>query len=75
MACLSQSPDDRPSFAQIITLLDDMIAEVQRGKYIDSEGLIQVGISSNESILKTLRSEIIGSINLYYYTRQTVSVI
>ena len=41
-ACLSESPAHRPSFAQTVTILKDLGAEVQRGHYINSDGWLQV---------------------------------
>jgi hypothetical protein len=41
-ACLSEKPSERPSFAQVLTLLADMRQEVGGGHYINSEGRVQV---------------------------------
>jgi hypothetical protein len=45
VACLSAKPEDRPSFAQVLTVLSDVEAEVARGQYINSVGVTQVFIS------------------------------
>ena len=37
-ACLSDQPEERPTFADLLTLLADMEAEVATGAYINSEG-------------------------------------
>jgi hypothetical protein len=42
VACLSPKPEDRPTFAQVLTVLLDVEAEVVRGRYMNSVGLIQV---------------------------------
>ena len=41
MACLSEKPADRPTFAQLLILIADMDEEVQRGSYIDASGRSQ----------------------------------
>lgn len=41
-ACLSAEAAERPTFAQVRTLLQDMQRELSRGRYIDSDGLVQV---------------------------------
>lgn len=41
-ACLSAEASERPSFAQVRTLLQDMQMELSRGRYIDSDGHVQV---------------------------------
>lgn len=45
-ACLSERRSERPTFAQITTILHDLCSEVARGNYINSLGLIQVCNSS-----------------------------
>eukprot|EP00892_Ulva_mutabilis_P009199 jgi/Ulvmu1/6651/UM003_0289.1 len=40
-ACLSADAAERPSFAQVRTLLQDMQMELSRGRYIDSDGQVQ----------------------------------
>ena len=37
-AALSEHAQERPSFADVVTLLTDNMAEVARGAYINSEG-------------------------------------
>ena len=37
-ACLSPHPRDRPSFPQILTILEDLKAEVATGTYLNSGG-------------------------------------
>lgn len=41
-ACLSERRAERPTFAQITTILADLSSEVARGNYINSLGHIQV---------------------------------
>lgn len=41
-ACLAERRSERPTFAQITTILTDLSSEVARGNYINSLGLIQV---------------------------------
>jgi hypothetical protein len=41
-ACLSTSPQDRPSFTAVLTLLDYMATEVASGRYINTRGHWQV---------------------------------
>lgn len=41
-ACLSEEPDERPSFEQVQTLLLDVRAEVGSGRYVDSKGDVRV---------------------------------
>lgn len=45
-ACLSERRSERPSFAQITTILADLSTEVARGNYINSLGHIQVRYSA-----------------------------
>ena len=40
-ACLSPSATERPTFRQLVSLLDDLAAEVGSGQYIDSSGNVQ----------------------------------
>ena len=42
VACLSERPEDRPSFSQAIDVLADVVGEVQRGAYINSDGVTLV---------------------------------
>ena len=42
MACLSDRPGDRPTFEQLLSILEDMDREVQCGTYIDASGHSQV---------------------------------
>ena len=37
-ACLSEDPTERPSFADLVVLLDDTCSEVLSGLYINSQG-------------------------------------
>jgi hypothetical protein len=37
-ACLSENPDDRPSFGHLTVLLQDLLHEVAQGSYINSLG-------------------------------------
>lgn len=41
-ACLRQHAMERPTFDQILELLDDVSAEVRRGKYLDGDGRARV---------------------------------
>lgn len=41
VACLSARPQDRPSFQQLLTVLEDIETEVARGQYVDSDGCVQ----------------------------------
>ena len=41
-ACLSEAAAERPTFADLVSLLEDCAAEVQGGSYADSEGNICV---------------------------------
>jgi hypothetical protein len=41
-ACLSPNATERPTFRQLVSLLDDLASEVSSGKYIDSSGKVQV---------------------------------
>jgi hypothetical protein len=41
-ACLSERPEDRPSFSSILVLLEDLLQEVAQGYYINSMGQRQV---------------------------------
>jgi hypothetical protein len=45
-AALSEQPDERPPFSDLLTLLDDTAAEVASGTYINSEGVAVVCPSS-----------------------------
>jgi hypothetical protein len=38
-ACISDDAPDRPSFADVVTLLDDICAEVDSGIYINAQGV------------------------------------
>jgi hypothetical protein len=42
VACLSAKPEERPSFPQVISVLEDVEAEVARGYYMNSIGVTQV---------------------------------
>lgn len=44
-AALSEQPSERPSFEDLVTLLDDTIAEVEGGTYLNSEGASMVRAS------------------------------
>ena len=44
-ACLSSAPEERPSFAQILTLLEDVQHEVSLGEYINTVGRVQARCS------------------------------
>jgi hypothetical protein len=37
-ACLSPHPAERPTFAQILSILDDMVGEVATGVYLNARG-------------------------------------
>eukprot|EP00892_Ulva_mutabilis_P009187 jgi/Ulvmu1/6640/UM003_0278.1 len=37
-ACLSERPKDRPTFSHILVILEDLVQEVSRGAYINSDG-------------------------------------
>eukprot|EP00892_Ulva_mutabilis_P010030 jgi/Ulvmu1/739/UM010_0112.1 len=39
VACLSERPEDRPSFSQALDVLADVVAEVRQGSYINSDGV------------------------------------
>lgn len=41
-ACLTPTATERPTFRQLVSLLDDLASEVGSGKYIDSSGNVQV---------------------------------
>lgn len=41
-ACLSPTPEERPAFAQVLTLLADVQAEVALGEYVNAVGRVQV---------------------------------
>lgn len=41
-ACLSERPTERPSFAQVATLLRDVVVEVSDGCYVNSHARVQV---------------------------------
>lgn len=41
-ACLSERPTERPSFAQVATLLRDVAVEVSDGCYVNSHARVQV---------------------------------
>jgi hypothetical protein len=41
-ACLCEMPCDRPSFSDVVTLLQTMQNEVSSGQYLNSEGILQV---------------------------------
>lgn len=53
-ACLAAAPTDRPSFAQVLTLLHDCDAEVAVGEYVNSSGLIQVRLATLRPALRHL---------------------
>eukprot|EP00892_Ulva_mutabilis_P006166 jgi/Ulvmu1/3921/UM018_0144.1 len=40
-ACLSPTPEERPAFAQVLTLLADVQAEVALGEYVNAAGRVQ----------------------------------
>lgn len=42
VACLSERPEDRPSFTQAIDVLADVVGEVRQGSYINSDGVTLV---------------------------------
>ena len=42
VACLSERPEDRPTFTQAMDVLTDVVAEVRRGSYINSDGVTLV---------------------------------
>lgn len=37
-ACLSEKPSERPSFEQLLSILDDMVGEVATGVYLNARG-------------------------------------
>ena len=41
-ACLSHKYTERPSFAQVLQLLNDVQVEVSKGRYMDGTGSVQV---------------------------------
>jgi hypothetical protein len=41
-ACFSENPVDRPSFAQLVAIFDDLKAELATGTYINTSGNVQV---------------------------------
>lgn len=41
-ACLSPTPEERPAFAQVLTLLADVDAEIALGEYVNAAGRVQV---------------------------------
>ena len=41
-ACLSRAAEDVPTFEQLLTLVDDMLDEVQQEEYVDSDGHLRV---------------------------------
>lgn len=41
-ACLSERPKDRPTFSHLLVILEDLVQEVARGSYINSDGTPQV---------------------------------
>lgn len=41
-ACLSREPGERPTFPQLMTIIDDLKDEVSRGHYINGNGRAQV---------------------------------
>ena len=41
-ACLSENPDERPTFGQILTIFDDVVFEVASGSYLNSLGQMMV---------------------------------
>lgn len=41
-ACLSENPDERPTFGQILTIFDDLVFEVASGSYLNSLGQMMV---------------------------------
>lgn len=48
-ACLSENPDERPTFGQILTIFDDLVFEVASGSYLNSLGQMMVRWSSPPS--------------------------
>ena len=42
LACLSERPEDRPTFTHVLTVLLDVVAEVAQGTFINSDGAILV---------------------------------
>lgn len=42
-ACLSHKYTERPSFSQVLQLLNDVQVEVAKGRYMDGTGRVQVG--------------------------------
>lgn len=41
-ACLSELPNERPTFGQIATIFEDLVFEVDTGTYISSSGQVMV---------------------------------
>jgi hypothetical protein len=41
-ACLSATASERPTFRQLVSLLEDLNAEIESGEYIDASGKVQV---------------------------------
>jgi hypothetical protein len=53
-ACLSESPKDRPTFAQMQTLLGDLEEEVASGQYVNSAGALVVRAGRHCSAAATI---------------------
>jgi hypothetical protein len=49
-ACLSETPADRPTFSNILVLLEDLVNEVAQGSYVNSNGSVQVRYPLENSI-------------------------
>lgn len=54
-ACLSERPDDRPSFAHLTVLLEDLLHEVAHGSYINSLGKMEVRISTSYCVMSQMK--------------------
>ena len=49
-ACLGEAPQERPHFAQLRTLLLDVVAEVARGRYVNTAGHASVRRHRSEGV-------------------------
>jgi hypothetical protein len=54
-ACLSEKPGDRPSFAQLAAIFEDLKAELASGTYINTNGNVQVCSRPHSSFRKRMQ--------------------